>query len=151
MSLTKNFTLDELTHSDVAIRKGIGNAPPADALANLRDVLMPGLERVRSILGVPMLISSGYRGPKLNAAVGGAVKSAHMDGLAADFTAPQFGDPLAVCRYLELMQSAIHFDKLIQEGRWVHIAFADVDQEPRGDILTAHFASGGVTYKKGLA
>jgi hypothetical protein len=146
-----NFTLDELCHSDTAVRKGIDNTPDADALANLA-ILMSGLERVREALGHPVRISSGYRGPKLNAAVGGSKSSAHMKGLAADFTCPGFGDPMTICRYLMLVSRTINYDQLIMEGnRWVHIGFADVDQEPRGEVLTAKFANGGVTYSKGLA
>jgi len=146
-----NFTLDELTHSDTAIRKGIANTPDMEALTNLLDVLMPGLERVRSVLGMPMIISSGFRGPKLNAAVGGSSKSAHMRGLACDFTSPKFGDPAAVCKYIMLMHKSINYDQLINEGKWVHIGFADVDQPPRGEVLTAHFSNGNVTYTKGIA
>lgn len=144
-----HFTIDELTHSDTALRKGIDNTPDAGALANL-DILMSGLERVRAALGKPMHISSGYRGPKLNAAIGGSRSSAHMKGLAADFTCPAFGDPLAVCRHLMIMHKSINYDQLINEGRWIHIGFADVDQLPRGEVLTAHFSNGGVTYTKGL-
>jgi zinc D-Ala-D-Ala carboxypeptidase len=145
-----HFKLDELTHSDTAIRKGIDNTPDADSLANLRDILLPGLERVRSLLGVPMIVSSGYRGAKLNAAIGGSAKSKHMKGLACDFTAPHFGDPLAVCKYLMTRHKLINYDQLINEGRWIHIGFADVDDDPRGEVLTAHFDNGSVTYTKGL-
>jgi len=145
-----HFTLDELTHSDTAIRKGIDNAPDMESLTNLLDVLLPGLERVRSILGVPMIVSSGYRGAKLNSAIGGSAKSKHMKGLACDFTAPHFGDSLTVCKYLMARHKTINYDQLINEQKWIHIGFADVDDDPRGEVLTAHFANGGVTYTKGL-
>lgn len=144
-----NFTIEELCHSDTAIRKGIDNKPDAEALANL-EILMAGLERVRKLLGHPMYINSGYRGPKLNAAIGGSKTSAHMKGLAADFVCPGFGSPLEICRVLKTHADDIQFDQIIQEGTWVHIAFADVDQPPRGEILTAHFSNGGVTYSRGL-
>lgn len=145
-----NFTVEELCHSDTAFRKGIDNTPDADVLANL-DILMAGLERVRKLLGHPMYINSGYRGPKLNAAIGGSKTSAHMKGLAADFVCPGFGPPLEICQLLQAHAEEIRFDQIIQEGTWVHIAFADVDQKPRGEILTAHFSNGGVTYSRGLA
>lgn len=145
-----NFTIEELCHSDTATRKGIDNSPDAEALANL-DILIAGLERVREVLGKPMHINSGYRGPKLNAAIGGSKTSAHMKGLAADFVCPQFGTPLEICKALQAHAEEIRFDQIIQEGTWVHVAFADVDQIPRGEILTANFHNGGVTYSRGLA
>jgi hypothetical protein len=145
-----HFTIQELTDSDTALRKGIDNTPDADSRANL-DILLSGLERVREALGQPMYISSGYRGPKLNALVGGSKTSDHMKGLAADFTCPVFGDSTTICKYLALMANTIDFKQLINEGRWVHISFPDVDQEPKHEVLTAHFANGGVTYTKGLA
>ena len=49
----------------------------------------------------PVLISSGYRSPKLNKAIGGSSTSAHMSGLAADFSCPGFGTPLAICKELQ--------------------------------------------------
>ena len=144
------FSIDELCHSDTALRKGIDNTPDAEARANL-DILIAGLNRVRMVLAYPMRINSGYRGQKLNAAIGGSKSSAHMRGLAADFVCPGYGTPLEICQRIVEHKSEINFDQLIQEGRWVHIAFADVDQRPRGEVLTAKFANGGVTYNKGLA
>ena len=70
MNLSPNFTLAELTHSEIGIRKGIDNTPPADIVANLSELALT-LEKVRDLLGVPMHINSAYRSPKVNAAVGG--------------------------------------------------------------------------------
>jgi zinc D-Ala-D-Ala carboxypeptidase len=91
--LTPNFALAELTASQAAARAGISNTPAAAHLANL-ERLAGQLELVREALGGrPMLISSGYRSPKVNALVGGSASSAHTKGLAADFTCPAFGPP----------------------------------------------------------
>ena len=147
MNLSSHFTLDELTFSETAVRRCIDNSPDADVFANIK-MLAQGLERVRSILGYPMHISSGYRCPKLNSAIGGSKSSAHMQGLAADFTCHEFGTPYDVCVALEHEKGYIGFDQLIMEGKWVHIAFSD---NPRGEVLTAHFIGGGVSYTKGLA
>ena len=143
-----HFTVAELTHSDTAIRKGIDNTPDADVLANIY-ILINGLEKVREALGHPMRINSGYRSPKLNAAIGGAKTSSHMKGLAADFTCSNFGTPLDICRHL--VTTDIPYHQLIQEGTWVHIAFPDVDELPKREVLTAHFTGGKVSYTKGLA
>ena len=145
--LSPHFTYEELTGSDYATRHGIDNKPYADMHPNGL-MLAEGLERVRSILALPIHVSSGYRSAKLNAAVGGSKTSKHMDWLAADFTCPQFGTPLEICRELQANYAVVGFDQMIQEGNWVHVSFSDM---PKGEILTAHFGNGPTTYTKGLA
>jgi hypothetical protein len=143
MRLTPHFDLSEFTTSQTASRKGLDNTPPPEVVARLQDVTAPGLERVRSILGKPLLISSGYRSPAVNKAVGGSKTSAHMFGYAADFICPGFGTPLDVCR--ALVNAGLKFDQLIQEGTWVHVSF---DPRMRQNILTKDGAGG---YALGLA
>ena len=147
--LTDHFTFEELTHSDTAERLGIANTLPVEVAENLT-TLAENLEKVRAILGRPMRISSGFRSQELNAKIGGAQNSAHVQGLAADFTCPQFGTPVAVCRALLRHADLLKWDQLIQEGSWVHIAFAKDPENARGDVLTASFAGGRTTYTKGV-
>lgn len=147
--LAFNFRLSEFLRSDTAVRRGIDNVPHAEQLANLRNVLAPGMQRVRSCLGVPVHITSGYRSPAVNAAVGGSRNSQHCQGLAADFVAPDFGLPRQVARYLMERSGEIRYDQLIWEGAWVHISF--VAAQPRSQVLTAHFMPGGVSYSPGVA
>ena len=142
--LSAHFTLHELTFSDTAVRYGIDNTPSQFARLNL-DMLAHGLEQVRTLIGTPMRVSSGYRCPKLNALLRGAVGSAHIKGLAADFTAGGHGSPLALVK--AIAHSSVGFDQVIQEGTWVHIAFAEV---PRRQVLTAHFSPAGTTYTEGV-
>lgn len=144
MRLTDHFTLEELTYSEFAIRRGIDNRPPDAVLPRLR-MLAEGLERVRAVLGVPMRISSGYRCGPLNHAIGGAAHSAHVMGLAADFIAPAFGSPRHVA--LAIADSDVAFDQLIHEGRWVHVSFA---QPLRRMNLTATFVNGRQHYAPGI-
>ena len=144
MNLSPHFTLEELTASDVALRRSIDNRAPPHVVDNLRS-LASGLEAVRRLLGFPISINSGYRCTALNAAVGGARSSAHLLGFACDFTCPGFGAPIDVVR--ESARSKLRFDQLIQEGTWVHLSF---DVQLRGDVLTAHFGPGGTTYTRGL-
>lgn len=146
MNLSAHFTLAELTVSQTARRKGIDNTPSPEVLQNLQE-LANGLERVREVLGCPIIISSGYRSPKLNAAVDGSKTSQHCNGEAADFIAPGFGSPLEVCQEIIKHQDTIQFDQIIHEQDWVHISFTP---EPRGSILTALFENGGVRYVKGI-
>jgi zinc D-Ala-D-Ala carboxypeptidase len=153
MNLSAHFSLAELTQSDYAIRHGLDNSPnEADILDNLH-TLAAGLERVRVLLGNNMIyINSGYRAPKVNAGVGGSKTSAHMFGLAADFTCPTFGTPREICVHLRDNKEHIGFDQLIHEGAWVHIAFPPADQIPKMRVMTAIFKKGGgVSYVEGVA
>ena len=142
MQLTEHFTLEELTFSQTATRKGINNEPSETVKANL-ETLAKGLERVRAILLSPLHISSGYRSPDLNKLIGGSAKSAHMDGYAADFTAPAFGNPEAIVRTLK--RSMLPVDQVVMEGTWVHISFAPA---MRNQFLTPTFNNGVATYSE---
>jgi hypothetical protein len=144
VNLSSNFSLAELVASQVATRKGIDNAPTPTITANLAR-LAALLEQVRALVGAPITISSGYRSPALNRAVGGAVNSAHVLGLAADISTAKL-PPKALA--LLVRQSDIIFDQLIYEGTWVHIALSA--GAPRRQVLTAKFAGGGVSYVAGI-
>ena len=147
MNLTIHFKLEEFTESSTAVRLGIDNDPSPEIIAHLQ-IVADGLERVRDILGVhdfPIMIDSGYRCPKLNAAIGGAANSAHMTGYAADFICPKWGEPLDIVK--KIADSDLKFDQLIQEGKWVHISF---DPQMRQQILTAHFIDGKAHYELGI-
>ena len=138
MNLSSHFTLEELTRSETALRKGLDNTPDAETVSNLT-VLASGLEEVRALLGQPLHINSAYRGPKVNSAVGGSKNSAHMRGYAADFVCPGFGTPQEICH--AIMDSTIQYDQLIHEfNAWVHISF---DPQMRGQKLTIN--AGGTT------
>ncbi|SIO50443.1 Peptidase M15 [Burkholderia sp. GAS332] len=148
MRLTDHFTLDELTQSETAARRGIANTPSPAIVESLTRTAQT-LEQVRTLLGsCPVLVSSGYRSPALNAAVGGSATSAHVQGLAADFFCPGFGSPLDICR--KIAASGIAFDQLIFEGTWVHLGLGVVGQKPRNQVLTAHFGGGVTRYDTGL-
>lgn len=143
MNLTDHFTFEEMVFSSTALRLGIDNTPPPVIAFRLKECAI-GLEQVRSLLGHPMRIDSGYRCPALNKAVGGAPNSSHMDGYAADFVCHGFGKPIDIVHAIQA--SSIGFDKLIQEGNWVHISF---DPRMRSQVYTAHFSQAGTTYTVG--
>lgn len=127
MQLTPHFTLEELTHSQTAARKGIHNVPHATSQErkNLQR-LAETMEQVRSILdNKPILISSGYRHPKVNFVVGGSKNSQHMSGLAVDFTCPGFARPREICKALESHMAELEIDQLIYEyDTWVHLGLS---------------------------
>jgi zinc D-Ala-D-Ala carboxypeptidase len=141
--LTAHFSVDELTFSQTAIRKGISNEPTTLVLDNLKN-LAETLERVRTALdGHAISISSGYRSPKLNLAIGGVKSSSHVFGYAADFICPAYGTPRQVADAIAV--AGIKFDQLIEEGTWVHIS---IDPKIRGEYLRATFKNGKANYTK---
>jgi len=146
MNLTDHFSLEELTSSSIALRKGIPNVPNDEQVANLT-LLAQTLERVRELLG-PFHIDSAFRSPKVNSAVGGSPTSAHLEGYAADIVCPSYGGPLEVCKAIQ--GSGIPYDQLIMEGGekgWTHIS---VDPKMRREVLTARFINGKATYSQGI-
>ncbi|GGI16470.1 D-Ala-D-Ala carboxypeptidase family metallohydrolase [Oxalicibacterium faecigallinarum] len=146
MNLSKHFTLAELTISQEAARRGIDNTPSPTALANLKRVAAV-LEEVRALFGMPIVVSSGYRSPELNAAIGGSRTSAHVLGLAADINCPGI-TPTVLAR--KIRDSRIIFDQLILEypdrGGWVHIGLSE--KSPREQLFTKRSGTG---YMPGIA
>lgn len=148
---SKRWPLELLIHSDTAIRKGIDNTPPDALLPNLAR-LSRALEKIEEALLAKypksrLMITSGYRGVKLNAAIGGSRTSSHMQGLAADLQALGV-KPLELCR---IIQSVVtDYDQLIHEfGRWAHLGVKG-DKAPRRQDLTAKRVSGKTVYINGL-
>ena len=86
MLLSKNFTYDELTKSNTALRLKINNSPDDETKAKLKKLANDALQPIRDAYGKPIKVSSGYRCLKLNEKVGGAVNSQHIKGEAADIT-----------------------------------------------------------------
>lgn len=119
----KYFTIKELSRSGKAIELKIDNTPPKDVVANLTRLVDNTLDPLRMLWGKPMKVNSGYRCKRLNDAIGGATKSAHLFGFAADITA---GSKEANSQLWDmLLKSNIPYTKVINEQNfsWVHIAF----------------------------
>jgi zinc D-Ala-D-Ala carboxypeptidase len=158
MQLTQHFSLEEFTRSDTALRLGIDNRPPEHLVPVLLGTAKR-LEHVRLILGVRIHVSSVYRCEALERVLcDGAFKQwcvrhgkdpalawpeyfarkAHPKGMATDFTAPDFGTPLAIARVLARHSEELQFDQLIYEfTSWVHIGWSDLAELPaRGQLLT---------------
>ena len=76
MRLSKNFVLSEITRSNTARRLGINNEPEKKHLESMQRIITNLIQPMRDSLG-PIRITSGYRSPSLNRAIGGSSKSQH--------------------------------------------------------------------------
>lgn len=131
MKLTKNFTLEELTHSDTAMSLCIPNNPTEEASDALLALCENVLQPLRDRLGKPIGINSGYRSKRLNKAVGGSETSQHCKGEAADLR----GDIKGI--FTTLIESSLPFDQLIWENTWVHVSHRK-NGDNRHQILWYH-------------
>ena len=123
----KYFTIGEMMRSDTAARKGIDNKIPKEYLDNVLQLIEKVLDPLREKYGKPIVVTSGYRCPALNKAVGGSATSDHMRGCAADIV----GTPNTQAenkRLFYLIQSmGLDFDQLIDEKgfSWVHVSYRE--------------------------
>ena len=134
MKKIKYFKLSEFINSATAKRLGIANIPTFEVVDNL-NCLADYLDGIREKIGKPILVSSGYRCPMLNKAVGGVVNSQHQKGLAADL----------VCADMESLEKVLRetggFDQLIKEHRkgsksfWFHVSVCNRNGKPRNQII----------------
>ncbi len=135
MNLTAHFTLAEFTDSDTAARLGIDNSLPATLLVaatSTCDLLEQIRDRLAVMAGrpVPIIVTSGYRCPALNVAIGSRPTSDHIKGAAADFKAPAFGTPYQVAQALAPLVGELGIGQLIHEyGSWVHVSTRRPDKQ----------------------
>lgn len=136
--LTRHFSLEELTRSATAKRLGLANWPTVDDLKRLQ-ATADMLQRIRDTLGSPVVVTSGYRAPAVNRAVGGVTSSDHARGQAADIVVPGYGTPYQVAKALAPLVSVLGIGQLILEGvkgkQWVHVS-TRVPERPVNRVIT---------------
>lgn len=136
MNISAHITYAEATKSQTAIRKGIDNTPDAATLVRMRLVAEKVFEPLRNHFGIPIGISSFYRSPKLNKAIGGVRNSQHVTGEAIDIDADIFGG-ITNHMIFEWIRSNLNFDQLIKEygeHGWVHVSYKASGN--RGEVLS---------------
>jgi zinc D-Ala-D-Ala carboxypeptidase len=134
MRLSEHFTLAEMTTTQ---QRGIDNTPGPVEIERLQELCRTILEPLRRSFG-PIIITSGYRCPELNARIGGSKTSAHMLGLAADCHAWDPGVAIEdMARWLAA--SDLPFDQVIDErsgrSRWLHVGLPRPGHAPRRECL----------------
>ena len=145
-AISDHFTWEEATvtnQRDPATGLALPNKPGPEESANLVHTFQE-MEKVRALLGKPILVHSAYRSPEVNKAVGGAAHSQHMQGEAVDFSVPG----LTIREvFKRLRPSTINYDQLIEEaGTWVHISFVHGGRSARRQGLAMRVMNGKATY-----
>ena len=149
MSLTKNFSLIELTSSQTATRKDIDNTPSAEHQDNLKSLCTHVLQPIRDHFNCVVSISSGYRSPELCTAIGSKTTSQHAKGEAADFEI--FG--VSNKELADYINEELEYDQLILEywkeedpnSGWVHCSYSKNNN--RKQYLKAFKLDGATKYE----
>lgn len=152
MKLSANFSLNELTQSETALRKGLDNTPSEDIISNLKMLVDNILQPVREHYGKGVKVNSGYRSPEVNASVGGSKTSDHCKGQAADIEIPG----IANADLAEYIKDNFKFTQLILEfytqgipdSGWVHVSYDPANLKCQ--TLTAVKKDGKTAYLPGI-
>ena len=149
MNLTKNFSLNELTKSQTAERKGIDNTPSPEHQRNLKSLCEMILQPIRDHFGRVVSVSSGYRSPELCTAIGSKISSQHAKGEAADFEI--YG--LSNQELANWIRETLSYDQLILEywtpenpnNGWIHCSYSL--ERNRKEYLRAYKNEGKTKYE----
>lgn len=140
--LSKNFSFCEMVQSCTARRKNIDNTPSVYAMTCLEKLCRDILQPIRDEWGAPIIVSSGYRCPELNKAVGGVTHSDHIFGCAADIKT--VGDLPARNKVLfDLIRRMYkdgklpHLKQVIDEYGydWLHVSYQDGRTKKLGQFI----------------
>ncbi len=145
MQLTKNFSLEEMTRSDYAMRHGIDNESPDWVQSSLRVLCETVLQPLRDDIGDPIIVTSGYRSLPVNRGIGSSDNSQHLKGEAADIRAVGIGSRELFDKIVSLK---LPFDQVIDEfGSWVHVSHKEVQTNRCMKLIAIHDDEGKVIYK----
>lgn len=149
MQITKNFTLAELTKTEV---RNVDNTPNEEQLESMKVLATNILQPLRDKLSQPIMINSCFRSEAVNKKIGGVSTSQHSKGEAADIESPALSN-YGLAKYII---ANFTFDQLILEfcspddprAGWVHISYKKSGN--RKQILTAQTVKGKTVYTNGL-
>ena len=127
MKMTENFSLEEMTVSEIAERRGLDNTPNATEITNLMRTAAL-LEQVRELIKKPIIVNSAFRSKAVNDAVGSKDTSQHRIGCAADIIVPGMTPKQVVQACID---ADIAYDQIIEEfSSWTHISVPDMPSRP---------------------
>lgn len=136
------FKLSEFINSATANKKKINNNPTIEIKNHIEELVDNILDPLRAAWGSGIKVTSGYRCPALNKAVGGAKASAHLTGYAADIK-PVNGRMKEFYEFVKKFLKDKQFDQLINEypnkngvPSWVHIGYKNLKGMQRKQLLT---------------
>ena len=147
-NISDHITFKEATGSPTAIRKGIDNTPDQYQLSAMGKVANRCFEPLRKWYGKPIKINSFFRGPELNAIIGGSDSSQHPKGEAIDIDADEDNHLL-----FDWIKKNLDFDQLIFEfgtdenPDWIHISYTEA-RPNRNEVLKAYKIDGKTIYKR---
>ena len=149
--ISENFTLNELTKSQTALRYEIDNTPDIVQYKNLVALTENVLQPLRHKVG-PIIVTSGFRSKQLNTKIKGSVTSQHCKGEAVDIESIK----LSTYDLAKEIETYFDYDQLILEfynqgdkhSGWVHVSFSR--RNNRKQSLTAVKQDGKTVYLKGL-
>mgnify|MGYP002636329760 CR=1 FL=1 len=148
MKLSENFTLNELTKSQEAIRLGIDNEPSDVQITNLMLLCTHILQPIRNHFKLPVSISSGYRSVALCEAIGSSSGSQHAKGQAADFeifSLPNKEVSDWIVKNLDYDQCILEFwNPNDPNSGWIHCSYNDAGN--RKQYLKASKENGKIIY-----
>jgi zinc D-Ala-D-Ala carboxypeptidase len=151
MKLSANFSLSELTKSEAATRLGLDNTPALQIIENLEALVENILQPVRDKFG-PVVVTSGYRSPEVNKAIGGSTTSDHCKGQAADFEVlGKDNRELAIwiAENMQFTQLILEFYKPgVPDSGWVHCSYDPGNLKRQ--VLTAEKVNGKTVYSTGI-
>ena len=147
MHLSEHFQLGEVTKTSV--KTADGNIPSHVAIENLRNICENWLEDLRyshnTLYGdkdEPIIITSGYRSPEVNRAVGGSPTSNHLTGCAVDIRCAGFEQAIRyACILLDISDGTKRdYDELFiersKQGRyWIHFAVRPKENRRKTDFI----------------
>ena len=154
VKISDHITLKEALRSNTARRLGIENMPDNDTLITMQITAEHIFEPLRNNFNEPIYISSFYRSPELNTAIGGSSRSQHCLGEAIDID--DVYSKANNADFFNYIKDKLEFDQLILEfyrdneptSGWIHCSYSS--NANRQQSLRAFREDGKVNYKPWL-
>ena len=151
IKLSEHFTLHELTKSDCAMRFNIDNTPGEEEKSNLQILAKKLLEPIRALYSIPFTPNSTFRSEELNRKLGGAAKSQHLQGQAADIEIIGIDNK----QLFNDIRHKLDYDQVIlefyEEGNpssgWVHVSYISPEDNRKEALISFKNSERNIAYR----